>query len=308
MSADTDRSTSEDLPPQVHMPLLDYVTATSLDADYAHVAERTAAEARRAEAEQGSQAGDPTSRPAVRPGVAALVVMGVFGVLVTTAAVQTARNAEDTSNGRESLVTQIKARSTQLDARRARIANLRAENESLQNLYLETTSQGRALSSRLERLRVMSGATPVTGPGVQVVVDDAPGAVSDQQRVLDEDLQKLVNALWASGAEAISVNGQRLTGSGAFRNVGLGILANNQPINPPYVFTVIGDPDTLPANLLSTAAGAQWYTLKDSLGFRFGVTGGGTMTVPAAATPTLRSARVAPTTDLDTRTQGDSGS
>lgn len=282
MSADTDRSTSEDLPPQVHMPLLDYVTATSLDADYAHVAERTAAEARRAEAEQGSQAGDPTSRPAVRPGVAALVVMGVFGVLVATAAVQTARNAEDTSNGRESLVTQIKARSTQLDARRARIANLRAENESLQNLYLETTSQGRALSSRLERLRVMSGATPVTGPGVQVVVDDAPGAVSDQQRVLDEDLQKLVNALWASGAEAISINGQRLTNLSAIRFAGSAITVNFVSLDRPYTVLAVGNPDTMPARFVDTEHGRDWLDLHEVAHLEFDMTTEQSMRLPAA--------------------------
>ncbi len=104
------------------------------------------------------------------------------------------------------------------------------------------------------------------------------------------------------------MNGQRVTGAGAFRNVGFQVLLNAQPVKPPYVFSVVGNPDSLPANLLSTSAGARWYALKDSLGFRFDVTNGGTMTLPAAATPTLRAAKPAPTKNLDTRTQGDSGS
>ena len=60
---------------------------------------------------------------------------------------------------------------------------------------------------------------------------------------------------------------------------------NSQPINPPYVFDVVGDPDTLPANLLSSSIGEKWYALKDSLGFRFDVRNGGTMTLPAAPQP-----------------------
>ena len=44
-----------------------------------------------------------------------------------------------------------------------------------------------------------------------MVVDDAPGATTDKQQVLDQDLQQLVNGLWLVGAEAISINGHRLT-------------------------------------------------------------------------------------------------
>lgn len=283
MSADTERRATEGLPPQVHMPLLDYITATSMDADYAHVAERTAAEhpARGG----GDQAGGP--RPRVRPGVAALVVIGVFGLLVGTAAVQTARNAGDTSQGKASLVAQIKKRSTQLDARRARIATLRDENQALQSLYLDTTSQGRALSSRLSSLGVMTGSAAVTGPGVQVVVDDAPGAVSDQQRVLDEDLQKLVNALWASGAEAISINGQRLTNLSAIRFAGSAITVNFVSLDRPYTVLAIGNPDTMPARFVDTEHGRDWLDLHAVAHLEFKMTTEQSMTLPAAPTRRL---------------------
>lgn len=279
MSADTDRSTTEDLPPQVHMPLLDYVTATSLDADYAHVAERAAAEREKAKPEDGAES---AGRRVVSPGAAALAVMGVFGLLVATAAVQTARNAEDTSTGRASLVAQIKARNIELDARRARIANLRAENESLQNLYLDTTTQGRALSARLNRLSVMTGAAAVTGPGVKVVVDDAPGAVSDQQRVLDEDLQKLVNALWASGAEAISINGQRLTNLSAIRFAGSAITVNFVSLDRPYTVLAVGNPDTMPARFVETEHGRDWLDLHEVAHLEFKMTTEQSMRLPAA--------------------------
>jgi uncharacterized protein YlxW (UPF0749 family) len=256
-----------DVPPQVHMQLLDYVTSHSLDADYAHVAER---------------AGKEAQPPTIRPGLAALVVMGLFGLLVATAAVQTARNAGDESTGRDSLVTQIKARSAQLDARRQRIANLRQENDSLQNLFLDTTSQGRALSARLDRLSVLSGALAVTGPGVKVVVDDAPDAVGDNQRVLDEDLQKLVNALWASGAEAISVNGQRLTNLSAIRFAGSAITVNFRSLSRPYTVLAIGNPDTMPARFVETEHGRDWLDLEQVYNLEFDMTTEESLRLPAA--------------------------
>jgi uncharacterized protein YlxW (UPF0749 family) len=260
-----------ELPPQVHMPLLDYITTHSLDADYADAAERAA-----------ERSGSEKEPPQVRPGLAALVVMGLFGLLVATAAVQTARNAEDQSSGRESLVTQIDARSAQVDARRARIANLREENASLQQLYLDTTTQGRALSARLNRLGTLSGAVAVTGPGVKVVVDDAPGAVTDNQRVLDQDLQKLTNALWASGAEAISINGQRLSNLSAIRLAGSAISVDFVSLSRPYTVLAVGDPDTMPARFVETKHGRDWLDLRAVYGLEFEMTSEQSLSLPAA--------------------------
>lgn len=259
--------TPHEVPPQVHMPLLDYITSTSLDADYAQAAER---------------AGEGDHPKQVRPGLAALVAMGLFGLLVATAAIQTARNAGDESTGRESLVTQIKARSSQLDARRARIATLRGENDSLQTLYLETTSLGRALSARLDNLGVATGALPVTGPGVKVVVDDAPGATNDSQRVLDKDLQKLANALWASGAEAISINGQRLNNVSAIRFAGSAITVNQVSLSRPYTVLAVGDPDTMPARFVESEHGQDWLDLRAVPGLQFEMTSEESMRLPAA--------------------------
>ena len=178
-------------PPQVTMGLLDYITAHSLDEDYAHVSERDASE------------GEP--KPA-RAGLAALVILGLFGLLVVTAALQTSRNAVASEDGHNQLVTQVKARSAQVNARRNRVTELRDEVGTLRTQYLDTTAQGRQLNTRLTGLGVRTGASAVTGPGARVVVDAAPNATSSRQQVLDKDLQKLANGLWEAGAEAISIN------------------------------------------------------------------------------------------------------
>lgn len=260
-------------PPQVLMPLLDYITAHSLDEDYAHVAERSTHE------------GEPT-RPPVRPGLAALVVMGLFGLLVATAAVQTARKADEVSSSKESIITQIDARRAQVGARRDRVASLREEVAALQTDFLDATAQGRALTNRLDRLEVVTGATPVTGTGVKVVVDDAPNAVEDRQRVLDEDLQKLANALWASGAEAISINGQRLNNLNAIRTAGDAITVNLVSLSPPYRVLAVGDPDTMPARFVETKHGQDWLDLQSFWHLQLDMTSERSMRLPA--TPTRR--------------------
>lgn len=271
MPADTTRQprNGPNLPPQVFMPLLDNVTAHSMDQDYRHVAERDGREQR---------------PPQIRPGVAALVVMGLFGLLATTAAVQTARNAGADSTGRESLVTQVQARSAQVDARRQRIADLRAEVESLRSLFLETTGEGRALSAQLDRLGAASGAVAVRGPGVKVVVDDAPGASSAYGRVLDKDLQKLTNALWASGAEAISINGQRLSNTSAIRFAGSAVTVNYVSLSRPYTVLAIGDPDSMPARFVDTKHGRDWLDLHAVNGLEFEMTSEESLSLPPAPT------------------------
>jgi len=280
------------LPEHVTEPLLALITKRSLDADYEHVAARRRALGR-----------DPESHPVPRR-TAGLVLL-VFGLLVTIAAVQTSRNASANDAGRESLIEQVDLRrqgvselQKQLDRQQSQVFALQSELNSL-------ATERQATQARLERLGIRTGFGAVSGPGVQVTVNSAPGSAGSEL-VRDSDLTLLTDALWAAGAEAISVNGQRLTVLSAFRNVGIGILVNSQPINPPYVFSVVGNPDTLPANLLASSMGEKWYALKDSLGFRFDVRNGGTMSLPAAQQQRLRSAQIATPDTGQTRTQGDS--
>lgn len=279
------------LPEHVTEPLLALITRRSLDADYEHVASRRAAG-------QG-----PTSRPVPRH--TAAVVLVAFGLLVTVAAVQTSHNASVDESSRASLISQV-------NLRRDAVANLQRklshEQTSQLALQRELTALGtaqQAARARLQRLDVRTGFGAVRGPGIRVTVASAPGSDASET-VRDSDLALLTDALWAAGAEAISVNGQRLTVLSAFRNVGIGILVNSQPVNPPYTFDVVGNPGTLPANLLSSSAGGQWYALKDSLGFRFDVKNPGTMSLPAAPLETLRSAKIPSRKNINTRRQGDS--
>ena len=274
MPDEPERSTT-DSPPQMWIGLLDHITAHSMDEDYANVSRRRSS-------------GSPRDQRDVRPGVAAMVMLGLFGLLVATAAVQTSRNAVAAESGREGLITQIKARSAKVDATRDRIVETRREVERLQTQFLDDTEEGRAISRRLDRLGTDTGSLAVTGPGVKVVVDDAPDATSSQQEVLDQDLQKLVNALWESGVEAISINGQRLTNLSAIRQAGSAITVNYRSLARPYVVSAIGDPNSMPARFVETEHGAEWLDLEATFGLQFDLTSEESLTLPAATRLDLR--------------------
>lgn len=267
------RRSAQEPPPQAVMGLLNYITATSLDEDYAHVSE------------QRRRSGDVT--PKRRPGTVGMAVLAVFGVLVATAAVQTARNADQSASSRASLVSQVNARADVLDRQRTTAQELQREITALGDAQLAATTAGRSLESRLNRLGVLTGATETRGPGVQVVVDDAPGAKSPKFMVQAPDLQKLANGLWKVGAEAIAVNGQRLTSLSAIRDAGSAITVNYVSLRPPYTVSAIGNPKRMGADLLDTSGGQTWATLQ-SLGLKFDVNTEDNMLLPAAKRVALR--------------------
>ena len=258
------------------MSLLDRVTATSLDEDYAHVSEKR----RRARAD--GQGEDPVGR---RQHSLAFVTLLAVGALLAMAGIETARNANTDARSRDTLVSQVQDRREELNTTRAQLTELRADIDSLQGVYLDTTTEGRQLSNLLTRLGAASGADAVRGPGVRIVVDDAPRATSQQEIVLDEDLQRMVNGLWAAGAEAIAINGHRLTNLVAIRTAGDAITVGKS-LTRPYVVDAIGDPDQLPARFIESDGGTWWLNLQSVYQMQFQMTSEDNITVPAA--PNLR--------------------
>jgi len=288
-----------DVPDQVMMPLLDRIVQQSLDEDYRVVA------ARKQRSRPGRPPGRPLSRyrpPAPparlgRPRQVAAVVMSVFGLLVALAAVQTSRNAPEANASRDSLIEQVQARRANVANLQERLDRLRASTTDLRATLAGQSADQQALAARIERLEVRTGFSAVTGPGVRITVDDAPDGDATQQ-VRDSDLATLVDGLWNAGAEAISVNDKRLTNLTAFDNVGPAIHIGITPLVPPYTILVIGNPDTLAADLLDSTFGQRWYSLKDSLGFLYDIEPAESLSLPAARARRLRAVRPL-TTDPD---------
>ncbi len=246
------------LPPQATMGLLEYISSHTLDEDYAFVSERKKAGA--------------TPPPGPPSRVVGALVLALFAVLVVTAAVQTSRNSVSAERDRSELVDQVSAARNRLAADQNRLADLRAESANLEGRALRNDTSARGLLANLELLRVKTGTIPVTGPGVRMVVDDAPGADSARNQVLDTDLQRLVNGVWEAGAEAVALNGERLTNLSTIRLAGGAITVNARSLKRPYVVTAIGNQNTLPARFAETSSGQAWLDLQREVGLRLSIT------------------------------------
>jgi len=125
-------------------------------------------------------------------------------------------------------------------------------------------SQVAAAQAAVTPLMRPGGLTAVHGPGLVVVLDDAASvagssAADDNQRVVHQsDLQAVVNALWAGGAEAMTIAGQRVIATSAVRCVGPTLLLNGEVFSPPYRVAAIGPSATMQDRLASSPGVTQF--------------------------------------------------
>jgi uncharacterized protein YlxW (UPF0749 family) len=101
----------------------------------------------------------------------------------------------------------------------------------------------------------------------------------------------VVNGLWTAGAEAVSINGERLNALSAIRSAGDAILVDYRPLTRPYVVLAIGDPATIQAAFSTGPAGRGLLTLQQTYGVQYQVEAADRLALPAAATVALRYAR-----------------
>ena len=227
------------------------------------------------------------------PQASSLVVFGaviaVGAVLVTVSALQTRESEPQDAADREALVQSIEAEQAQVARFSAQVDTLGARLDALRGQSAELSASLADTESRLDEVAAAVGAGAVEGPGVRVTVDDAASG-TDEGTILDTDLQLLVNGLWQAGAEAVAINGQRLTTLTAIRTAGQAITVNFRSLSPPYVVNAIGDPDVLPANLLDTVAGQTFTDLAANFGIGFGVEARDDLQLPAGSGVVLRQA------------------
>jgi uncharacterized protein YlxW (UPF0749 family) len=248
------------------MGLLDYLTTHTLDEDYAFVSERKAVR-------EGPA-------PQRRIGLFGALVMAAFAILVVTAAVQTSRNSVSDERGRHELVGQVSSARKELQDEQSQLTSVRAQSVTLGRRLARTDATLAALTDRIRLLSVDAGTVAVRGQGVRVTADNAPGADSARNEVLDSDLQKLVNGFWEAGAEAVSINGQRLTNLSTIRQAGGAITVNARSLRRPYVVTAIGNRNTLPARFAETSSGQAWLDLQHQVGLRLTITPVKSLRVP----------------------------
>jgi uncharacterized protein YlxW (UPF0749 family) len=236
-----------------------------------------------------------------------LLVLGLalVGLLLATAAAQVRTRAAAQETARAALVTEVTERTAANDRLAAELEALQADVASTRAEQLELAGAGTGLARRLAALEGVTGAAAVAGPGIVLTVDDAEdvtagggpdpreAAEQDQGRVRDRDLQRIVNGLWAAGAEAVAVNGQRLTSLTAIRSAGQAVLVGYRPLVPPYVIQAVGDPAGMETRFLAGEAGLYLdVVLEDSFGIRYTLEQAQELTLPGASGIALRHAAV----------------
>lgn len=189
----------------------------------------------------------------VRGRLASSVVLALAALMATVGALSV--RGDDPRAGRNGDLTGlVRARAHENKNLADTMAAQRAELDELSK-----QSDDPALSAQLERAAAQAGATPVRGPAVKVVLDDAPLSVKppdvadDLLIVHEQDIQMVVNLFWGAGAEAMTVQGQRMISTTGIKCVGNSVVLHGVPYAPPYEIIAIGDP----AQLLAALAGSD---------------------------------------------------
>lgn len=181
-----------------------------------------------------------------------LVTPAVFaaaGILMVISAVNS--EGTDLRPGRYDDLADLAATETR------RVQGLRDEIQAL-NDQIDTLTAGidntqlDKLNGQIATLEQGAHISPLQGPGLTVTLDDAPRAVLDSagDKVADalvhqQDIQAVVNAMWAGGAEAITIQGQRVIATTGIKCIGNTVRLNGLPYSPPYVISGIGNPERL---------------------------------------------------------------
>jgi uncharacterized protein YlxW (UPF0749 family) len=241
------------------MDLLNQILHAPVDPDYAVVAARLTADV----------ASEERRRRRGHHWWLALALV-LAGTLFAVGALQTNRTRLVQASERTELISRIQAAEGEQDALRRQVEDLDGQIGRLRSTALGSDDASKALEAQIDGVGPAVGLAPVTGPGVVVVVDDAPSTGDDgRDQVLDLDLQVLANGLWASGAEAVSINGHRLSALTAIRGAGDAITVDYRSLTRPYRVEAIGDPRTLQARLAESAAGAWWNDLAQNRGMTY---------------------------------------
>lgn len=218
----------------------------------------------------------------------------VFGV---AAADRLERDTGGSTTGR-AIAADVRAQQDRNAGLDARYDELATQVRAQRDRELAGSVAGDALLAELTELEQSSAAVAVSGPGLEVVVGEpSPGGglrrddgrTENGQVVLDTDLQAVVNALWAGGAEAIAIGGVRVGPGVAVRQAGGAILIDQQPVPSPYLIEAIG-PQRMQADFLADPVYLRLEALAGLYGVGLQVRAVDDLQLPAAQVRELRSA------------------
>jgi len=211
------------------------------------------------------------------------------GLLFTVSA-HTADGTDLRDDRTPQLTTLINDRTRQITAAESRAAGLRAKVLSQTNQMAGSDSGIGDEQKRANGEQSAAGLTAVQGEGLTVALNDAPhqadgtlpkGATADDVVVHQQDVQAVVNAMWAGGAEAMTIMGVRVIATSAVRCVGNTLLLQGRVYSPPFIVTAIGDPASMRRALDASRNVGLYRQAAQAWGLGYQVRSEGDVTLPA---------------------------
>jgi uncharacterized protein YlxW (UPF0749 family) len=171
-----------------------------------------------------------------------------LGFLVAAQLASESPRVRYTTQERTPLLETAGGLQTQQDALKARILDLRAKIQATETQGEGAASLVKELNGELEQARIAAGLIRLSGPGVVLQLQDSQETVPPDGSATDylvgaRDIRTVVEQLWLSGAEAIAVNGERITPTTAIIDIGTSLLVNSAYLAPPYQVTALGPRD-----------------------------------------------------------------
>ncbi|GAA1245928.1 DUF881 domain-containing protein [Oryzihumus leptocrescens] len=215
-------------------------------------------------------------------------VVGVAAGLLFATSAQTAKGTDLRPSGTD-LADVIRAQTRVVQARTEAVRSLREQVDRLTQQSAPGNSAVNQLQQRSAALAPVAGTEAVRGPAITVTLNDAKrsaaslpqGFTADDIVVHQQDVQGVVNALWAGGAEAMMLQDQRVISTSAVRCVGNTLILQGRVYSPPYVIKAIGDVQGMQQSLDTNPTVSIYKQYVDVLGLGYDVKTSAVATFPA---------------------------
>jgi uncharacterized protein YlxW (UPF0749 family) len=231
-------------------------------------------------------------RPRRLTGWAAIVPLVAVGAgLMFATSAHTSQGTDLRSSGRSDLVDVVRAQDRVVRERAATVQDLQDQVDALTAQAAPGSAEVARLRAEAARLAADVGTQGVTGPALSVTLNDAKrtaaglpeGYTANDIVVHQQDVQAVVNALWAGGAEAMMLQDQRVIATSAVRCVGNTLILQGRVYSPPYVIQAIGDQAGMRAALDGSEQVKNYRDYVDLLGLGYDVTSTDQASFPAYA-------------------------
>lgn len=204
------------------------------------------------------------------------VALLALGFLIAAQLASEGPRIRYTTQERTPLLETANELQSQQDDLKSRILQLREQIQTVEGQGTGSADLVRQLNASLEQARIAAGLIALTGTGVVLQLEDSqlsvpPDGSESDYLVGSRDVRAVVEALWTAGAEAVAVNGERITPTTAIIDIGSSLLVNSAYLAPPYQVTALGPPELV--DRLTTSSGfsdflrarAQAYGIRVSL-------------------------------------------